>query len=640
MPTQAERARRIWNMLTIPGPERRKIFLKNVNEGKPVFTINGQEPIKLFSDFNNDHKARVELHLQQMLSITANEGNYEKGVDKALDHVDSLDGKENPDLLKYTLEVYLLENAKKLPVQKPSILVKEPELVVSSEHVLPRMRLEFATDTDEPKMDWFREDPLLNAHHTHWHQVYRDNQRDRHGEMFLYMHQQMIARYNTERIALELNEVNPYDDLHQPISIGYLAGPDGRLSLAIGGDRQPDAFVNPDLANGLLTQRERLSQAIDRGNFDINPAAPDSLREETRAASRLGWELESGYHNSGHGVIASINDGVMGATIFAIRDVVFWEWHKGIDNLGARWRQRLPAYNLGAESKPLRIRKSVDQQGKPFTPDLILSFLKDIPGIDEAGFNGEAVGNTAFGGNNWNTEFISGSLNFDNHGNQATIKYTDSLQTSMKSGTVKYRLNGQEKNYKYPYLAHEPFGYFLRLENKDLVQKQVTIRIFIVAEGKQEDRRMWIEMDKFLQELPPQSKVVAFRKDSEAAVIRKPAVLNPATENIDFDPTKIGDNNALCDCGWPYHLLVPRGTRAGMGFRIMMMVTDAAVDLVGPEPECGSLSFCGATSNLYPDKRPLGYPFNRKFNANGTAITNTIAATDNMGWRSITIKLV
>ena len=58
-----------------------------------------------------------------------------------------------------------------------------------------------AVTPSEALLNWFREDPKANEHHEHWHLVYPFNgdpvtgmTRDRQGELFLYMHEQMIAR--------------------------------------------------------------------------------------------------------------------------------------------------------------------------------------------------------------------------------------------------------------------------------------------------------------------------------------------------------------------------------------------------------------------------------------------------------------
>lgn len=62
-----------------------------------------------------------------------------------------------------------------------------------------------ATDLEEEhRLAYFREDVGVNLHHWHWHLVYPFSARgpsaraivakDRRGELFFYMHQQIIAR--------------------------------------------------------------------------------------------------------------------------------------------------------------------------------------------------------------------------------------------------------------------------------------------------------------------------------------------------------------------------------------------------------------------------------------------------------------
>jgi len=54
----------------------------------------------------------------------------------------------------------------------------------------------------EGRLEYYRYDPGLNTHHRHWHEIYQDalgikddgTYRDRAGELFYYMHQQMNAR--------------------------------------------------------------------------------------------------------------------------------------------------------------------------------------------------------------------------------------------------------------------------------------------------------------------------------------------------------------------------------------------------------------------------------------------------------------
>lgn len=43
----------------------------------------------------------------------------------------------------------------------------------------------------------------------------------------------------------------------------------------------------------------------------------------------------------------------------------------------------------------------------------------------------------------------------------------------------------------------------------------------------------------------------------------------------------ISENSTeFCNCGWPQHLLVPKGTDKGMDFNIFVMLTDSEQDYV------------------------------------------------------------
>lgn len=65
--------------------------------------------------------------------------------------------------------------------------------------VIPR---DFTASDLEPehRLAYFREDMGINLHHWHWHLVYPFDgpdsvvRKDRRGELFFYMHQQLMAR--------------------------------------------------------------------------------------------------------------------------------------------------------------------------------------------------------------------------------------------------------------------------------------------------------------------------------------------------------------------------------------------------------------------------------------------------------------
>jgi hypothetical protein len=177
---------------------------------------------------------------------------------------------------------------------------------------------------------------------------------------------------------------------------------------------------------------------------------------------------------------------------------------------------------------------------------------------------------------------------------------------------------------------HESHLWHVHVENPGEDERNVTVRIFLAPAEAAEDRRAWIEMDKFEYAAPPGESTIA-RPGYHASVVRKPATHPPVFVQ---GPAQT-PHEQYCRCGWPYHLLVPRGTPAGMPFRLLVMLTDWELDRVSGDDECGSMSFCGARDR-YPDSREMGYPFARPFGPAG--IEATLGALPNAHLRDLTIR--
>lgn len=85
-----------------------------------------------------------------------------------------------------------------------------------------------ASDLDEEhRIAYFREDIGVNLHHWHWHIVYPfDGAREivnknRRGELFYYMHQQILARYNFERLCNNMKRTTRWNNWREPIPEAY-----------------------------------------------------------------------------------------------------------------------------------------------------------------------------------------------------------------------------------------------------------------------------------------------------------------------------------------------------------------------------------------------------------------------------------
>jgi hypothetical protein len=161
------------------------------------------------------------------------------------------------------------------------------------------------------------------------------------------------------------------------------------------------------------------------------------------------------------------------------------------------------------------------------------------------------------------------------------------------------------------------------------------VRVFIAPETEIEDPRAWVEMDRFFTTLNPNERKVVHRPADLSSVVRQPA-LKWFDVSSDDGASPNREQNAWCDCGWPYTLLLPRGTAEGMAFRLFVMLSPGSdLDVSAQGNGCTSMAYCGLEKKRYPDSREMGYPFNRPFRK---SISETVASSPNMAWRRITIR--
>lgn len=479
---------------------------------------------------------------------------------------------------------------------------------------------------------------------------------DRHGELFFYMHQQMLARYDAERLAHGLSRVLPLSDFNAEIPEGYDPGP--ALKEFDGfSERQPGQTLADDAADSIITNLGALGTAVDgrafqgtNGNVAITRTNIGDNTEGTvgRLRPQMRSDVYPGIHNFGHNFISNLSEpngdgdrvGVMASTRTAIRDPAFWRWHKAIDDVSFAWQETQDPYRFANDAPPAVMRPSLGGAATPWaSPDIILCRTAGLPGNEAPDFlesGGPSLGEKAFGGDAWDQDFTDAEVTLDG----GTFHTTAELTTELKQRELVIDpppgQPGEPWRGTIDYLTHEPFCYFLRVENPSDRDVNVTVRIFIAPEEPMGDptreRQGWIEMDKFIHPVPAGKRVVIFRPDELSSVIKKPADKDPA--NLPEPQPGGEDGGSYCECGWPYTLLLPRGTEEGMPFRLLVLLTDASIDQVPKPGHCGSMSYCGAVDR-YPDTRDMGYPFSRPFDP---SIEETFRSLKNAAGRRFKIR--
>lgn len=464
-----------------------------------------------------------------------------------------------------------------------------------------------ASDTDpEHKVAYFREDLGINLHHWHWHLVYpfdadiRIVNKDRRGELFYYMHEQIQARYNLERFSNGLPRVARLSNFREPLEEGYFPKLDSLVSSRSWPPRPANSPLKDitreidqikfDLSD-LERWRNRLLQAIAVG-FYIDEQGRNVPLDETTGVDILGNLMESSilsrnrnlygdFHNLGHVAVALCHDpdarhletfGVMGDPATAMRDPIFYRFHAYIDYIFQQHKATLPTYTV--------------QQ-------------LDFPGVKITGF-----------------ELLSKGRNkneFATHWEQSDVNLSRGIDFTPRGNVFA----------RFTHLQHAPFTYRIMIDNSSGQARSGTVRIFLAPKTDErglpwlfnDQRTMFIELDKFTVNLKPKQNPIE-RKSSESSVT---IPFEQTFRNLNTGRPTGGqqlDTFNMCGCGWPQHMLIAKGTPDGLPCQLFAMVSNFENDKVeqtGPAPACkDAASYCGLKDSKYPDKRSMGFPFDRQ----------------------------
>ncbi|KAJ8963808.1 hypothetical protein NQ317_004476 [Molorchus minor] len=392
------------------------------------------------------------------------------------------------------------------------------------------------------------------------HQVYPGQgpenvvKKDRRGELFYYMHQQIIARAYAARLAN--SQLKNLNRVTEGSRVDVQALERWRSAIFDAIDTLEVKDVRYDILSGTFTWIFNcfiltfICSNIKYCIFQENnkPVALDeftgidilgNLIESTSLS--INPNVYGNLHNQGHNLISLIHDpdsrhleepGVMGDVATAMRDPIFYRWHGFIDSIFQYFKARLPRYT---------------EAQKGGQPNELTTFWQ------QSEVN------------------ISRGLDFQNRG-KIFVRFT--------------------------HLQHAEFKYTVTVENTTGEMRQGTCRIFLTPkfdEGNNpwkfpEQKNLMVEMDKF-------------KVDSIAISMTNPKMKLVKLYSISADV----DGLTIC---W-----VPKGMPGGMKSELFVMISNYADDKVEQETggECNdAYSYCGIRDKLYPDRRSMGFPFDRQ----------------------------
>ncbi|KPJ13408.1 Phenoloxidase subunit 1 [Papilio machaon] len=558
----------------------------------------------------------------------------------------------NPYMFNYCLSVALLHRPDTKGLNIPTITetfpdkfmdpkvfrrAREVSTVVTSGPRLPVVLPQnyTASDTEpEQRLAYFREDIGINLHHWHWHLVYPFESsdraivaKDRRGELLYYMHQQIIARYNIERFCNKLPRVVPFGtDLRERITEAYFPKLDSQVASRAWPPRfqgsalqdldRPVDQIKIDVSE-MEMWKARILEAIE-SNSILLPNGRQMPLDEEKGIDIFGDLMEASIlspnrayygdlHNMGHIFMSYAHDpdhrnleqfGVMGDPATTMRDPLFYRWHGFVDDVFVLYKNKLPPY-----------------------------------GNDKLDFPGIRVSSVSVEGK-------AGRNTFATQWEQSTLDLGRGLDFTPRGSVLA----------RFTHLQHEEFDYVIEVDNSSGKAAMGTVRIFMAPIADEagnkfpfnEQRRLMIEMDKFSQGLRPGKNTIRRRSvDSSVTIPYERTFMNQnnrpgdpgSVEAAEFDfcgcgwphhmllpnsPGEPGSAEAaefdFCGCGWPHHMLLPKGDNKGYPMQLFVMVSNWAEDgikqdLVG---SCNdAASYCGIRDRKYPDKRAMGFPFDR-----------------------------
>ncbi|CAD7081066.1 unnamed protein product [Hermetia illucens] len=469
---------------------------------------------------------------------------------------------------------------------------------------------------DEAKLAYFTEDIGLNLYHYYLFLQYPywlggeefGLYKQMRGEGYLLLIQQILARYNMERLSHGMGPIKDIS-LNIPLKNGYnsfLRHYNG-LGYSVRKNYY-DVYTTGDyyLISRVKDYERRIRDAIDKGYVIGKDGSKIDLYGKN-GIDLLGNIIQSNKD--------SVNDRFYGGLVRLMRKLIGGGYVKNVDHNNVlpsvmeyyETALRDPA-TYQVYKRVLKLLYQYKNTLRPYTTEDLL--VKGVRIMDIR-----------------TTKLVTYCDQFDV--DVSTI-VDHNIRTQTKDTNVDNVVGDKLVFARHTRLNHKPFAINLDVTS-DRAQK-VVVRLFIGPKydqfGKKiqlkDNRDNFMELDKFVFDLPAGR--VTIKRDSRDFnyVVRDRTTYVDLYKNIvlNKDLNKLLDLNIVeSHCGFPDRLLLPRGWVGGMPLQIFAIITRATNFGKGPT----ILTKCGRNTQLFHvDDFKLGFPFDRYIDETEFYTTNML----------------
>ena len=447
----------------------------------------------------------------------------------------------------------------------------------------------------DQKVTYFTEDVGLNALYYNFHLDYPHwmegkpygIDKDRRGELFLIIHQQLIARYYLERLSNDLGHI-PAFNWRQPYKAGYYPG-----LMYVNGEQfktRPNDYNLYTEGNHKFVQEaedreRRIRDVVDQGYIfyggkNISVSQPEDL-------NTLGNLLQGNpdafdlHHNFHDHIVPSFLENY--AT--ALRDPLFYSFYKNL--LKNFWKFMAHV--------------------KPYTYEEVV-----FPGVKIISAEIDKI-ETYF--QHFDVD-ITNAIDID----QEPIEKTEKPVTEVHFRPDEYMVKARTVR-----LNYKPFNMKLTIFSE---KKQTSlVRVFIGPKydefgshvNFEENRKNFVFLDIYKQELVAGENVI--NRNSADIMYYGPEQTSFYELYKRVMAAKSGETKWTPDlykgrCQFPRYIMLPKGKRDGMVYQLYFVVSELhpgktpVADNFNPLYECGV-----GSGSRYPEDRPFLYPIDRHIDA-------------------------